>query len=269
MILGLAQASWVSAHHHCLVTGPTGVGKSFIACALAQAAIRRGHTALYVPTPRLLADLHLARGDGRHPRLLAQPAKVGFLLLENFLITPIVGEEAKDLLEVIDNRNQVRSTMVASQLPVESWHGALSDPTLADAILDRLVPTIHRVALKGPSTRSLSPCVTSRVTAQTAAAAAAARSASGRCPPPRPLLLGRLPHAGSSAPTWEGRRPRSRPPPSRAQTPGLAGGAHRIRVRRLGPALPRRTPMPGLQPLLPRARARWCLLGVRPPHPAR
>lgn len=157
VILSLAQASWVSAHHNCLVSGPTGAGKSFVACALAQAAIRRGHTALYVRTPRLLADLHLARGDGRYPRLLAQLAKVGLLLLDDFLITPIAGEEAKDLLEVIDDRNQLRSTMVVSQLPVETWHGALMDPTLADAILDRLVHNAHRIALKGESMRRRQP----------------------------------------------------------------------------------------------------------------
>lgn len=155
--LSLAQANWVNAHHNCLVTGPTGAGKSFVACALAQAAIRRGHTALYVRTPRLLTDLQLARGDGRYSRLLAQLAKVGILVLDDFLITPISGEEAKELLEVIDDRNQLRSTMVVSQLPVERWHQALADPTLADAILDRLVHNAHRIVLKGESMRRRQP----------------------------------------------------------------------------------------------------------------
>ena len=157
VVLSLAQASWVDAHHNLLITGPTGCGKSFVACALAHAAIRRGHTALYARAPRLLADLRLARGDGRYPRLLAQLAKIGLLLLDDFLITPALGDEAKDLLEVIDDRNQVRSTLVVSQLPVESWHQALADPTLADAILDRLVHNAHRLALKGESMRPRQP----------------------------------------------------------------------------------------------------------------
>lgn len=156
-VLSLSQASWVEARHNLLVTGPTGCGKSFVACALAHAAIRRGHTALYVRAPRLLSDLHLARGDGRYPRLLAQLARVGLLLLDDFLITPAQGDEARDLLELIDDRNQVRSTMVVSQLPVESWHQALADPTLADAILDRLVHNAHRIALRGESMRRRQP----------------------------------------------------------------------------------------------------------------
>ena len=157
LVLSLAQASWVEARHNLLVTGPTGCGKSFVACALAHAAIRRGHTALYVRAPRLLSDLHLARGDGRYPRLLAQLARVGLLLLDDFLITPAQGDEARDLLELIDDRNQVRSTLVVSQLPVERWHQALADPTLADAILDRLVHNAHRIAHRGESMRPRQP----------------------------------------------------------------------------------------------------------------
>ena len=138
---------------------PTGAGKSFIGCALAHAAIRRGHTALYMRTPRLLADLALSRGDGRYVRRLAQLAKVGVLVLDDFLLTPPSVIEAKDLLEVIDDRSQVRSTVVVSQLPVENWHTALAagDPTLADAIVDRLVNNAHRLALKGNSMRRRQP----------------------------------------------------------------------------------------------------------------
>src|ERR671933_1042333 len=159
LILNLAQAGWVAAHHNLLVTGPTGAGKSFIACALAHAAIRRGHTALYVRTPRLLTELALSRGDGRYVRRLAQLAKIGLLVLDDFLLTPPNLVEAKDLLEVIDDRSQVRSTLVVSQLPVEAWHPALAggDPTLADAILDRLVHNAHRLALTGSSMRRRQP----------------------------------------------------------------------------------------------------------------
>src|SRR6266571_5052941 len=159
VIMSLAQAGWVTAHHNVLVTGPTGAGKSFIGCALAHAAVRRGHTALFMRTPRLLTDLALSRGDGRYVRRLAHLAKVGVLVLDDFLLTPPNVIEAKDLLEVIDDRSQVRSTLVISQLPIESWHPSLAagDPTLADAILDRLIHDAHRLALKGSSMRRRQP----------------------------------------------------------------------------------------------------------------
>ena len=158
-ILNLAQAGWVASKHNLLVTGPTGAGKSFVSCALAHAAVRRGHTALYVRTPRLLAELALSRGDGRYVRRLGQLARIGLLVLDDFLLTPPNIVEAKDLLEVIDDRSQVRSTLVVSQLPVENWHAALAagDPTLADAILDRLVHNAHRLELKGASMRRRQP----------------------------------------------------------------------------------------------------------------
>ena len=159
VIMSLAQAGWVAAKHNLLVTGPTGAGKSFVSCALAHAAIRRGHTALYVRMPRQLAELALSRGDGRYVRRLAQLARIGLLILDDFLLTPPNIVEAKDLLEVIDDRSQVRSTLVVSQLPVEAWHPALAggDPTLADAILDRLVHNAHRLALTGSSMRRRQP----------------------------------------------------------------------------------------------------------------
>ena len=159
VIMSLAQAGWVAAKHNLLVTGPTGAGKSFVSCALAHAAIRRGHTALYVRMPRLLAELALSRGDGRYVRRLAQLARIGLLILDDFLLTPPNLVEAKDLLEVIDDRSQVRSTLVVSQLPIEAWHPALAggDPTLADAILDRLVHNAHRLVLTGNSMRRRQP----------------------------------------------------------------------------------------------------------------
>jgi DNA replication protein DnaC len=159
VIMNLAQAGWVNAKHNLLISGPTGAGKSFVATALAHAAIRRGHTALYVRTPRLLADLALSRGDGRYVRRLAQLARIALLVLDDFLLTSPNIVEAKDLLEVIDDRSQLRSTLVVSQLPVENWHPALAagDPTLADAILDRLIHNAHRLALKGSSMRRRQP----------------------------------------------------------------------------------------------------------------
>ena len=159
VILNLAQAGWVAAHHNLLISGPTGAGKSFLASALTHAAVRRGHTALYVRTPRLLAELAFSRGDGRYVRRLAQLAKLGVLVLDDFLLTPPSVLEAKDLLEVIDDRSQLHSTLVVSQLPVDNWHASLAagDPTLADAILDRLVHDAHRLALKGNSMRRRQP----------------------------------------------------------------------------------------------------------------
>jgi DNA replication protein DnaC len=159
VIMSLAQAGWVAAHHNLLVTGPTGAGKSFIACALTHAAVRRGHTALYIRTPRLLAELALTRGDGRYVRRLAHLARISVLVLDDFLLTSPSVVEAKDLLEVIDDRSQVRSTLVISQLPVDAWHPALAagDPTLADAILDRLIHNAHRLTLTGSSMRRRQP----------------------------------------------------------------------------------------------------------------
>src|SRR5919201_5050595 len=149
VIMSLAQAGWVAAKHNLLVTGPTGAGKTFVACALAHAAVRRGHTALYLRAPRLLGDLALARADGRLPRVLAAWARVDVLVVDDFALRPLLPEQTADLLEVIEDRAQRRSTIVASQLPVALWHEALGAPTLADALLDRLVHNAHRVELSG------------------------------------------------------------------------------------------------------------------------
>lgn len=157
VILSLAQGGWVQSHHNLLITGATGCGKSYLSCALAHAAVRQGHTALYVRTPRLLDDLAVTRGDGRYARLLSQLQRVALLVLDDFLLTPATVEQCRDLLEVIEDRAQLRSTLVASQLPVDAWHGAMADPTLAEAVLDRLVHQAHRVTIKGPSLRKREP----------------------------------------------------------------------------------------------------------------
>ena len=152
-VLGLAEGHWVSAHRNVLVVGPTGVGKTFVACALAHAAIRRGHTALYLRVPRLLDELVLARADGRLPRLMAAWARVEVLVLDDLGLQPIAAARAADLLEVIEDRGGLRSTIVTSQLPVGHWHEALGEPTIADAILDRLVHNAYRIELRGESLR--------------------------------------------------------------------------------------------------------------------
>jgi DNA replication protein DnaC len=157
VVLSLAQAGWVAGHHNLLVTGATGCGKSFLACALANAALRQGHTALYVRTPRLLDDLAIGRADGRYARLLGQLARVSLLVMDDFLLTPASAGACRDLLEVVEDRCGLRSTMVASQLPVDKWHAAMADPTLSEAVLDRLLQSAHRIALNGPSMRKRQP----------------------------------------------------------------------------------------------------------------
>lgn len=152
-ILSLAESHWVDAHHGLVIVGATGLGKTYVACALANGAIRRGHTALYLRAPRLLDDIAIARAEGRLMRLLASWARVDVLLIDDFLIRPLSPDQAADMLEVIEDRGQLRSTIVTSQLPVPMWHEALGEPTVADGILDRLLENVHRIELRGESMR--------------------------------------------------------------------------------------------------------------------
>lgn len=153
LIRELATAGWVQGHRNVLIVGPTGVGKTFIACALAQAALRHDHRALYLRVPRLVDELVLARADGRLPRLLAAWARIDVLVLDDLGLAPLRGGQAADLLEVVEDRVGRRSTIVTSQLPVGHWHEALGEPTIADAILDRLVHAAYRIDLRGDSLR--------------------------------------------------------------------------------------------------------------------
>ncbi len=156
----LLGGEWVNGHQNILITGPTGVGKTYLACALANAGCRQGRTALYQRLPRLFEDLAIARGDGRYPKLLASLAKIDILILDDWGLAMLDDERRRDLLEILDERYQTRSTSITSQLPVATWHDALGDPTLADAILDRLVHHAHQLNLAGESLRKLRPKLT-------------------------------------------------------------------------------------------------------------
>lgn len=153
MITALAGGDWLSSGYNVLITGATGVGKTWLGCALAHQAARSGHSVLYVRAPRLLEELRISHGDGSFNRRLTQLAKIDLLALDDFAIAPITPAERSDLLEVLDDRVGAKSTLITSQLPVNAWHEWLDDPTLADAILDRIVHTAHRIALKGESMR--------------------------------------------------------------------------------------------------------------------
>lgn len=153
----LASCRWVKEHQAILITGATGTGKTYLACALAQQACRKGFRAIYRRASRLFDELRLARADGTYPRLLARFARVDVLVIDDFAISPVKDEERRDLLEILEDRHELRSTIMSSQLPPSEWHDYLADPTLADAICDRIVHHAHRLVLKGPSRRKEKP----------------------------------------------------------------------------------------------------------------
>lgn len=159
----LLTGDWVSGHQNILICGPTGVGKTYLACALGNAACRQGRTALYQRLPRLFEELTVSRGDGRYAKLMTSLAKVDVLILDDWGLALLDDERRRDLLELLDERYQTRSTIITSQLPVATWHDSLGDPTLADAILDRLVHHAHPLNLVGESLRKLKPKLTREI----------------------------------------------------------------------------------------------------------
>lgn len=153
-VMGLALGEWVSAGHCILITGPTGVGKSWLACALAQYACRRGYSALYQRVPRLPEELRIRHGSGAFGKWLLQLAKTDVVVLDDWGMGAIDSMTRSDLLEVIDDRASRKATIITSQLPIEHWHAWIGDATMADAMLDRLMQHHHRITLTGDSLRS-------------------------------------------------------------------------------------------------------------------
>lgn len=153
MVKTLATSQWVKEHLNVLITGPCGVGKSFIACALSHKACLMGYSAYYLRAPRLFNDLAVAKGDGRYPRLMKSLAKTNLLIIDDWGLSTLNDSERADLLEVLEDRHNHQSTIVTSQLPIKHWHETIGNATLADAILDRLVHNAYTIELKGESIR--------------------------------------------------------------------------------------------------------------------
>jgi len=153
LFLKLAGCGWIREHAHVVIGGPTGVGKSWLACALGHKACREGYSVLYKRAPRLFADLATARGEGRLPKLLAMLERTRLLIIDDWGPEPLTAEQRRDLLEIVDDRYDKGSLLITSQVPIPRWHEVIGDMTLGDAILDRVVHRAHRLKLKGASMR--------------------------------------------------------------------------------------------------------------------
>lgn len=153
LIRQLSVGGWIAEHQNIIVTGPTGVGKTYLGCAFGQLACRLGFRVLYRRVPRLFEELALAHADGSYTRLLTRFAKMDVLILDDWGIAPLGEQQRQDVLEILEDRHGVRSTVVTSQLPIDTWHDHIGNPTIADAVLDRLVHNAHKLTMKGPSRR--------------------------------------------------------------------------------------------------------------------
>lgn len=157
VMLELATNQWIMTYRTVVITGPTGVGKSYLACALGNSAARSGYTVLYVRAPRLFEILQQSRGDGSHLKTLAKLSRLQLLIIDDFLLAAPSDWERKDLLEIIEDRYQAGATVIASQCPINDWHPNIGDSTLADAICDRLLHNAYKIELRGESMRKNQP----------------------------------------------------------------------------------------------------------------
>jgi DNA replication protein DnaC len=155
VIVSLMQNGWIKSKQNVIITGPTGSGKTFIACALANSTCRNGHSSYYIRLPRLLEEMNIARGDGSYGKHLARLAKYALLIIDDWGLAKLNDRERRDLLEVLEDRNAISSTVISSQIPTGKWHDIIGDPTIADAVLDRLIHNAHMITMKGESMRKL------------------------------------------------------------------------------------------------------------------
>ena len=153
----LASGQWIRHHHHCLITGPTGVGKSYLACALAHKACRDGFRALYYYLPKLVRQLMTAQADGTLPRLLKKIARVDILVVDDWGLVELRPDQHRLFLEILEDRQGIGALLLTSQYPVDTWHERIADPTVADAMLDRLLNNAYTIELKGDSLRTKKP----------------------------------------------------------------------------------------------------------------
>ena len=153
LIMKLAGCEWVSEHLNVLITGATGLGKTFLSCALAHKACREGYSSYYVKLTRLFQDLDMGRADGRYAKMMRQFAKADVMIMDEWGLAVLTDQNRRDLLEILDDRYNMRATIITSQLPISSWHEAIGDPTLADAILDRVVHNAYKINLSGKTMR--------------------------------------------------------------------------------------------------------------------
>ena len=160
LILSLASCDWIKKANNILLTGATGTGKSYIASALAHKACLEGHTVRYTRLPRLMEEIAISRADGSYGKFMLDLARTDLIILDDWGLAAMAKQQRHDLLEILEDRNGLRSTIVTSQLPVEAWHEYIGDPTLADAILDRLVHSAYKINLKGESMRKKNATLT-------------------------------------------------------------------------------------------------------------
>jgi DNA replication protein DnaC len=153
LMIKLFTCDWIRDGNNLLITGPTGTGKTFLACALAQKACRDGYTVQYIRIPRIFQELHIAKGDGRYGKILKDFAKTKLLLFDDWGLTKMTDESRHDLLEILEDRHDISSTLITSQFPINKWHDLIGDPTLADAILDRIIHSAYKIDLEGDTMR--------------------------------------------------------------------------------------------------------------------